>query len=64
MADKPDYYAIFLNALEGLIDDAEMSGYDSDGIGHLREASEFFRSEYRIQQHVNEQEALRGPGKG
>lgn len=43
-----DYYAGFLNALAGLIDDAEMSGYDADGLACLREASEYFRSDYRI----------------
>jgi hypothetical protein len=42
MASESDYYAMFLNGLAGLIDDAEMSGYDPDGIAHLREANEFF----------------------
>lgn len=43
-----DYYAFFFNGLAGLIDDAEQAGYDEDGIAHLREAYEFFGSEYRI----------------
>ena len=45
--DDYDYYVGFLNGLAGLIDDAEMCGYDADGIAQLREASEFFWSEYR-----------------
>lgn len=48
--DRPeaDYYGRFLTGLAGLIDDAEMSGFDRDGIAHLREANEYFRSDYRI----------------
>ena len=48
MTDQPDSYAMFLNALDGLIDDAEMSGWDGDGLTNLREAREFFSSDYRI----------------
>jgi hypothetical protein len=51
MSSEPDYYASFLNGLAGLIDDAELSGWDENGIAHLREADEFFRSDYRIRQH-------------
>jgi hypothetical protein len=50
MTDQPDFYAMFLNALNGLIDDAEMSGWDADGLTSLREAHEFFSSDYRIRQ--------------
>ena len=46
--NETDYYLMFLNSLEGLIDVAELSGYDADGIGQLRDASESFWSEYRI----------------
>jgi hypothetical protein len=59
MASESDYYAMFLNGLAGLIDDAEMSGYDPDGIAHLREANEFFRSDYRVRQHAKAQDAAR-----
>jgi hypothetical protein len=48
MTDQPDFYAMFLNALDGLIDDAEMSGWDGDGLTNLREAREFFSSDYRV----------------
>lgn len=47
MADA-DYYAIFINALRGLIYDAELSNYEQNGIVHLREALEYFSSDYRI----------------
>ena len=57
--DEPDYYMMFLNGLAGLIDDAEMCGYDADGIAQLREASEFFWSDYRILQHVRREAAER-----
>ena len=59
--DEPDYYIMFLNSLEGLIDSAEMSGYDADGIAQLREASEFFWSDYRILQHTRAENAARKP---
>lgn len=49
--DKPDYYASFINAVAGLIDDAELEGWDPDGLAHLREAQEAFRSDYRIREH-------------
>jgi hypothetical protein len=45
---KADYYGFFLTGLFGVIDDAEMSGYDEEGIEHLREAREIFMSEFRI----------------
>ncbi len=59
MSKQPDYYAMFLNALAGLIDDAEMSGWDEDGLTHLREAQEFFRSDYRIRAHAAREAAER-----
>ncbi|HET6526572.1 hypothetical protein [Sphingopyxis sp.] len=59
MSELPDYYAIFLNGLAGLIDDAEMSGWDEDGIAHLREADEYFRSDYRIRQQAQQEAAER-----
>jgi hypothetical protein len=34
-------YAAFLNSLLGVIDDAEMSAFDKDGIARLREAYKF-----------------------
>ncbi|HEY0594266.1 hypothetical protein [Sphingopyxis sp.] len=59
MGELPDYYAIFLSELAGLIDDAEMSGWDEDGIAHLREADEYFRSDYRIKQQAQREAAER-----
>jgi len=59
MSDTPDYYAIFLNAISGLIDDAEMLGWDEDGIAQLREANEFFRSDYRIRRQAEQDAADR-----
>jgi len=56
MQHPVDYYATFLNGLAGLIDDAQMSGWDEDGIIHLREAEEYFQSDYRIRR-LAEQEA-------
>lgn len=53
MPTDPDYYALFLNALRGLIDDAELSNYDADGAEHLREALAFFESDYRIRTQSN-----------
>ncbi|WP_440141677.1 hypothetical protein [Bosea sp. (in: a-proteobacteria)] len=41
-------YALFLNALAGIEDDAGMEGYSQEGIRLLREALEEFRSEYRV----------------
>jgi hypothetical protein len=60
VSDNRDYYAGFLNALAGLIDDAEMSNYDTDGLQHLREAEEYFRSHWRTIKHAREQDAARG----
>ena len=51
MAEEPDYYRMFCNALLGLIDDAETCGYDPDGLAHLSEASEYFESHWRIIQN-------------
>ena len=59
MDEEPDYYRMFCNALRGLIDDAEMCGYDSDGLTHLREASEYFESHWRIVKTTREQDANR-----
>lgn len=59
--DRPDYHAGFLIALAGMIDDAEMSNYDRDGIAHLREASEYFWSEYRLL-HPERYSAMRYTG--
>jgi hypothetical protein len=40
-------YALFLNALAGLEDDAGVECYSQQGIRLLREALEEFRSDYR-----------------
>lgn len=48
MAISLSDYAAFLNGLLGTIDDAELSGFDEDGIAQLREAYEFFSSDLRI----------------
>jgi nitroreductase len=58
-AGEPDYYRGFLNGILGMIDVAQMAGYDADGIAQLREASEFFESDYRILQHVRAENAAR-----
>lgn len=55
MENEPDYYAMFLNALAGLIDDAELQRWDQDGVAHLREATDYFRSDYRMRQHARDQ---------
>jgi nitroreductase len=60
-ASEPDYYAGFLNGILGMIDAAQMAGYDADGIAQLREASEFFESDYRILQHIRAEQAARKP---
>ena len=62
--NEPDYYMMFLNALEGLIDSAEMSGYDADGIAQLREARELFWSDYRILQQSRQEEAAKQRSSG
>ena len=59
MNDKPDYYRMFCNGLLGMIDDAETCGYDSDGLKHLREASEYFESHWRMGQKAREQDVAR-----
>ena len=59
MQQPVDYYEIFLNGLVGLIDDAEMSGWDEDGIIHLREAEQYFRSDYRIRRLAAQEAAER-----
>lgn len=59
MNQSPDYYEIFLNGLSGLIDDAEISGWDEDGITHLREADGYFRSDYRIRKLAAQEAAER-----
>ena len=41
-------YALFLNALAGLEDDAGIECYSQEGIRLLREALQEFRSDYRI----------------
>lgn len=40
-------YALFLNALAGLEDDAGIENYTQKGVRLLQEALEEFRSEYR-----------------
>ncbi len=40
-------YALFLNALDGLEDDAGIENYSLEGLRLLREALAEFRSEYR-----------------
>jgi hypothetical protein len=40
-------YALFLNALAGIEDDAEIEDYSQEGMRLLLEALEKFRSEYR-----------------
>ena len=42
-----DYYGFFMTGLFGLIDDAELSGYDRDGIERLRQARELFWTEFK-----------------
>ena len=59
MDPEPDYYRSFCNALLGLIDDAEICSYDSDGLAHLREASEYFESHWRTVAHARKQDAKR-----
>ncbi|MCY1672706.1 hypothetical protein OVA07_17035 [Novosphingobium sp. SL115] len=59
MATPLSDYAAFLNCVLGTIDDAELSGFDQDGIAHLREAYEFFSSDYRIRRHSEDQAQVR-----
>jgi len=55
MATSLSDYAAFLNGLLGTIDDAELSGFDQDGIAQLREAYEFFSSDLRIRRHSEDE---------
>jgi hypothetical protein len=41
-----DYYGFFMTALFGLRDDAELSGYSSEGIEHLSKAEALFLAEF------------------
>ncbi len=50
-----EQYAMFLNALAGIEDDAGINNYSQDGIALLREALEEFRSEFRIRFEYNDQ---------
>jgi hypothetical protein len=59
MADEQDCNRSFCNALLGLIDDAEMDGYAADGIEHLRQASEYFESDWRPLKRAREQDVER-----
>ena len=53
MPDKPpkhtdaDYYGMFMTGLFGLLDDAELSNYSSEGIALLRAAKDRFWAEFR-----------------
>ena len=42
-----DYYGFFMTSLFGVLDDAELSGYDRKGIALLREAQEVFWAEFQ-----------------
>jgi hypothetical protein len=41
-----EYYGMFMTALSGLVDDAELSGYSLEGISLLRSARERFMAEF------------------
>ena len=45
-----DYYGFFMSGLLGLIDDAQLSGYDRKGIELLRQAKDLFLAEF-VRQH-------------
>lgn len=62
--DEFDHYAGFITSLAGLIDGAQLSGYDADGIAQLIEAMEYFRSDYRILQHARAEAAAREAEEG
>ena len=47
-----EYYGYFMTALFGLVDDAELSGYDPDGQKHLRQARDLFMAEF-LRRHPN-----------
>ena len=53
-AQDADYYGYFMTALFGLIDDAELSGYDQDAVEHLRRARELFWAEFRQRHPVHQ----------
>ena len=57
-----DDYRGFCNGLSGMIEDAQMGGYDSDGVALLQEASEYFESHWRTIKHARDQEAERHEG--
>lgn len=59
MATSLSDYAAFLNGLLGTIDDAELSGFDQDGIAELREAFEFFSSDLRIRRQSEDEAQVR-----
>jgi hypothetical protein len=43
---EEENYALFLNALAGIEDDAGIENYSREGISHLRAALAVFRAEY------------------
>jgi hypothetical protein len=51
MAQQPDsdadYYGMFMTGLFGLVDDAELSGYEPKGVVHLRLARDLFWAEFQ-----------------
>lgn len=59
MATSLSDYAAFLNGLLGTIDDAELSGFDEDGIAQLREAYECFSSDLRIRRQSEDEAQVR-----
>lgn len=59
MATPLTDYAAFLNGILGMIDDAELAGFDQDGIAQLREAYEFFSSDFRIRQHSEDEAQIK-----
>jgi hypothetical protein len=47
-ADKDaEYYGYFMTAVMGLLDDAELSAYDAEGVRHLRMAKDLFSAEFQ-----------------
>jgi len=47
-----NYYGFFMTGLFGLLDDAELSGFDQNGIALLREARDIFWAEFQ-RRHPN-----------
>lgn len=45
--DPQENYALFLNALAGIEDDATIEGYSQSGIQFLRDALREFRAEFQ-----------------